>query len=219
MHACRKGHEFRCAACHGRDGRRANDQPAIAPRRGPDPSGEQELIALPTLPPLTYTGEQRRSRWLEDFLAGRIEYRVRPWLKVRMPRFPRSAAQLAIGLAADHGIHPADKSSPLVERAPNPELRQLGETRVGPDGGFSCSKCHSVGARKAQMDVGFGVIDLIHSKRRLRDEFYLRWMMNPARVLPMTRMPAYTDEEGNSPLADILGGNGKRQFQAVLTIY
>ena len=170
-------------------------------------------MGLPTPPPLTYTGEQLQSGWLRDLLAGRIDYRVRPWLEVRMPCFPRRATQLAMGLAADHGIHPSEK--PPTSAAGSPELVRLGKKLFGSDGGFSCSKCHAVGARKAQMEPGFGVIDLIHSKRRLRDEFYLRWMMNPTRVLPMTRMPAYTDEEGNSPLAELLGGNGKRQFQAI----
>ena len=93
--------------------------------------------------------------------------------------------------------------------------RRLGEQLLGPNGGFSCSKCHSVGARKAQMEVGFGVIDLVQAKRRLRDAFYLRWMMNPTRVHPGTRMPAYTDEAGNSPLVKILDGDGVRQFEAI----
>ncbi len=211
--ANRQFRELRCTACHERDGNVASCQPAIALPEAPTPDTQQELLALPTPPPLTYTGEQLQSWWLEDLLAGRIDYRVRPWLEVRMPCFPRRARQLAMGLAADHGVHPAEKPPASATRWP--ELVRLGEKLFGSDGGFSCSKCHAVGAREAQMEVGFGVIDLIHSKRRLRDEFYLRWMMDPTRVLPMTRMPAYTDEEGNSPLADILGGNGERQFQAI----
>ena len=213
--ATRQLSERRCTACHGRDGRLANDQPAVAPRRVPDSRGGERLMALPTPPPLTYTGEQLRLRWLEEFLAGRVTSRVRPWLTVRMPRFPQTAVRLAAGLAADHGMAATENPSPLTAGDIDPELRRLGEQLLGPKGGFSCSKCHSVGARKAQMEVGFGVIDLVHSKRRLRDAFYLRWMMNPTRVLPGTRMPAYTDEAGNSPLVKILDGDGVRQFEAI----
>jgi len=205
--------ELRCAACHGRDGSVARCPPATAPPGTPSPYSRQELLGSPTPPPLTYAGEQLRSRWLEDLLAGRVAYRVRPWLEVRMPRFPRRAPGLALGLAADHGIRPSEELT--APTRPSPETVRLGEKLFGSDGGFSCSKCHSIGARKARMEASFGVIDLLHSRQRLRDEFYLRWMMNPTRVLPMTRMPAYTDEVGESPLPGILGGNGRRQFQAI----
>jgi hypothetical protein len=62
----------------------------------------------------------------------------------------------------------------------------------------------------------FGAIDLVHSRARLRREFYLRWMRNPQRIAPLTAMPAYADASGSAtPLAEVLGGDATRQFEAI----
>ncbi len=97
----RQFRELRCAACHERDGSAANCQSASEPQAAATPVASpefrRELLAMPTPPPLTYVGEQLRSPWLEDLLAGRVDYRVRPWLDVRMPSFPQRAPWLAVG--------------------------------------------------------------------------------------------------------------------------
>ncbi|HZN59080.1 MAG TPA: hypothetical protein VFD71_13460, partial [Planctomycetota bacterium] len=121
------------------------------------------------------------------------------------------ADALAKGLALEHGCAPAVSEEP----SPDAEAVNLGRKLIGTAGGFSCTACHPVGDQPAQMQLHFGVVNLKHSRERLRREHYLRWMLNPQRLQPSSPMPAYTDEDGRSALASILGGDGERQFEAI----
>jgi hypothetical protein len=49
----------------------------------------------------------------------------------------------------------------------------------------------------------------------LQPEFYLRWMLDPLRVDPQTRMPTYFDKDARSVLVDILEGDAKKQIEAI----
>ena len=57
-------------------------------------------------------------------------------------------------------------------------------------------------------------VNLKHSADRLGKEFYHRWMLNPAHIVPNTKMPRYADEKGKSPLPDYNNGAAK-QFEAI----
>lgn len=58
-------------------------------------------------------------------------------------------------------------------------------------------------------------INLAFSGARLQHTWFLRWIRNPLRVEPTTKMPVYFDEEGKSPLADVLGGDADQQLDAL----
>jgi hypothetical protein len=49
----------------------------------------------------------------------------------------------------------------------------------------------------------------------MRADFYHRWVRNPARYEPGTRMPQYTDAQGKTPLKEFFDGDGQRQFRAI----
>ena len=51
--------------------------------------------------------------------------------------------------------------------------------------------------------------------RRVRPDFFLRWMLDPLRVDPQTRMPDYFDEDARSVLVDVLDGDAKKQIDAI----
>jgi len=40
-------------------------------------------------------------------------------------------------------------------------------------------------------------------------------MLSPLRVVPETRMPQFADPEGRSPFTEILGGDARKQFEAI----
>jgi hypothetical protein len=58
-------------------------------------------------------------------------------------------------------------------------------------------------------------INLAWSTERLLEPYYRRWVRNPLSIDPQTKMPVYFDEEGRSPLTEILDGAGEKQLTAM----
>ena len=96
-----------CNACHKRDGYddvwtdhkvEVDKLLADAPLEEKDPDG-LPYPADQTRPSLTWTGEKLHGDWAEAFIAGRLDYKPRPYLRARMPAFAPRAAGLARGLA------------------------------------------------------------------------------------------------------------------------
>jgi hypothetical protein len=60
----------------------------------------------------------------------------------------------------------------------------------------------------------FGV-DFSRAAERLRHEWFQRWMLNPQRLEPRTRMPLLPDEKGRTDFREVLDGSAARQFDAI----
>jgi mono/diheme cytochrome c family protein len=155
-------------------------------------------------------GGKLRPEWMTQFIAGDIAYKPRHWLAHRMPIFPRCAADFAAGLAMTHGFPPATPPEPPVDT----ELAKVGQKLIGVDGGFSCISCHSVGAVKAAQVFESEGVNFAYPAARLQRSYYERWMRNPLRIEPHTKMPVYFQEDGSSPLPDVLGGDTAKQLDA-----
>ena len=171
------------------------------------------------VPPLEILGGKLKPEWTAKFLAGEIPHKIRydnhpkgeVWVEARMPAFKAHARELASGLAALHGIPPVSPAEPPVDTT----LSEAGRKLVGKEGGFSCVACHGVGPMLAMEVFESEGVDLALSADRLLPAYYRRWFRNPLAIDPQTKMPMYFDEEGNSPLTDVLGGNGDAQMEAV----
>ncbi len=161
---------------------------------------------FPKLDPL---GGKLRPEWSEGFIAGRIEKKPRYWMPSRMPAFASRAAGLAHGMAAQHGYGPMSPDRPKVD----PEMAAAGRKMVGTDGGFSCIACHAVKEFGAQQVFESAGINFGQVGGRLRKSFFQRWLMNPLRVDPSTKMPVYF-AGGMSPLFDFYDGDAKKQIEA-----
>ncbi len=168
-----------------------------------------QLEGFPALPLI---GGKLKPEWMRQFIAGEVGDKPRPWVVAQMPAFPQSAETLATGLAMSHG-YPAQTA---VEPPAPPEMVKIGRKFVGADGGFSCISCHAVGDQKATQVFESEGINLSRSASRLQKDYFARWLMNPLRVEPTTKMPVYFDEEtGKSQLTDILEGSGAKQIDAI----
>ncbi len=167
-----------------------------------------QLEGFPALPLI---GGKLKPEWMRQFLAGEVAYKPRPWVLHQMPAFPQRAEALATGLAMSHGYPPQT----ATESPAPPELVKIGQKFVGADGGFSCISCHAVGEQKATQVFESEGINLARSAARLQKDYFARWLMNPLRVEPTTKMPVYFDEEGKSQLADILDGSAMKQIDAI----
>ena len=152
----------------------------------------------------------KNSGWLpRKIIAGKLDHRPRPWLDMRMPAFKERASLLAEGMASAHGF-----SKEFEETKADPEVTEIGKKLTGAMGGFSCIICHDAGQTKALAAFEVKGIDLQYTNERLRPDYYKRWMLDPPRVVPSTKMPKFSNE-GTTALSNILDGVGADQFMAI----
>jgi cbb3-type cytochrome oxidase cytochrome c subunit len=190
--AQRQARLLRCNACHG----------------------QIELV-----PPLEILGGKLKPEWSARFISGEIPHKIRydahpkgePWVQARMPAFEAQGCLMAEGLAELHGYPPKGPPEPPLDMS----LAAQGQKLVGKDGGFSCVSCHAVGSMLALEVFESEGPNLALSAERLLPDYFRRWVRNPLSIDPQTKMPVYFDEEGRSPLVDILGGDGDRQLAAI----
>lgn len=227
-----------CTACHKRDGendRWSNHESEVAaliikpasqkPKvddfddfDADDPTAPKEAQIDQSRPDLTWVGEKLKPQWMEHFIAGKLDYKLRPWITARMPAFPARAQWLSQGFAMQHGFAP---QLPVAadDARPDPEMAKLGRQLVGPSvngkAGFACIQCHGVGDKPAQNVFEAQGINFAYTKERLRHEYFIRWMLKPSRIQPGTRMPAFALEDGTTPFTEVYGGDARKQFEAI----
>ena len=195
---------LRCTACHKRYNRGGvpADRDPFFTSNGED-LGEEGRIP----PALDGVGDKLQPAWLKRVLTEGV--RVRPYINTRMPVFGRTeTAPLADRFVA------LDRTTSTAPIAPEPvEVQKAaGRQLVGTDG-VSCIACHRFNRQPAQ---ALQVIDLVTSQERLHADWFARFLRDPARFHPATRMPAFWPD-GVSPLPALLGGSTDRQIAAIWT--
>ncbi len=200
----------RCTACHAMDGNASGLDSLHSSTAGL----AAHVIALnervdQSRPPLTFVGEMLFSSYIESMLAGTAEPRPRPWLGTRMPAFPAYVKPLADGLSRVHGFEPGEPVKVEVD----PAVAEIGRKLVSAEG-FGCTTCHGIGDQAPTAAFEVGAVNFALTPGRIREEFYHRWMDNPAGVTPGSKMPRYAD--GNeSQRTDILDGDARKQYEAI----
>lgn len=152
-----------------------------------------------------------KPEWAAAFLAGTERTKPRTWIDARMPAFPADAALLAEGLAKIRGFPARTPQDPPADA----ELAAAGRRLVGASGGFACVSCHGAGSFAATQVFEAPGVNFALSHARLQPDWFRRWVRSPISIDPSTKMPVYFDEEGRSPLPDVLGGDGPRTLQAL----
>lgn len=211
---------MRCAACHARDGNESllaqslDAESQALHQKYPNPApAPGELFAAEQRPPmLTWAGEKLRPQWMQQFIGGKIDYKLRYFLRARMPSFAARAPLLAAGIAEEHGCPPTLPPNPKSDAALAEEGRKLcGKT---PNVGLSCVQCHAVADTPPFAAFEAPSINLEYSAERLRHDYFMRWMHDPLRIDAATKMPRFDDAEGKTPLA-AFGGDARAQFEAI----
>ena len=154
-----------------------------------------------------------KPEWAAQFISGKENWKPRPWLESRMPAFPAYAKGLAEGLSTLAGHAPVSVADPAPDNTT--DLAQSGRKLAGASGGFSCISCHSIGEFGATQVFEAPGINLAHSYARLQPDYFRRWLRAPTMIDASSKMPVYFDEEGKSPLTEVLGGDGPKTIQAV----
>jgi len=204
--AARQISSKRCTGCHDLDGKSAvlNDlHGSTAHLSAPIERVDQSR------PQLTFIGEMLFTDFIESMLAGTVEQRPRPWLGTRMPAFPAYAKPLAEGMSRMHGYEPAVAKQIEVDAA----LAEIGKNLVGASG-FGCTTCHGVGKQEPTAAFEVGAVNFELTPRRLREDYFHRWMDNPPAVIPGNKMPRYAEGKESSR-SDILEGDASKQYNAI----
>ncbi|MSR48172.1 MAG: c-type cytochrome [Planctomycetes bacterium] len=211
----RQMRELQCHACHTIGAQRDRWQEHVTETNDllqgvPRPELDQAR------PGLTFAGEKLHSDWIARLLEGEVTPRTRPWLRARMPAFRTRADLLATGLAARDGFAPSAPVRPAALAAASDADRQAAERLLfDTQRGFSCIGCHDIGDQPARSRFEFGAPNLALAHARIRPDYYRRWMANPMRVEPSSKMPNYAGDDGKSPFTDLLDGDLPRQFEAM----
>lgn len=202
---------LRCVGCHRWDG----ESDAFTARAGevadllPPPAADAHLIDQ-TRPDLTWAGEKLQPSFLLRQLSDAALPRSRPWLHARMPTFPGHADAIARGLAASHGLAFAD-----VPATGDPESARVGGELISAEKGFACVTCHGVGPQPPLQVFEVQGVNFARTAHRLRPDYFLRWMRDPRRVDPATKMARYSSPEGKTGFTSVFEGDADRQYQAI----
>ncbi|MGE0608558.1 MAG: family 16 glycoside hydrolase [Pirellulales bacterium] len=196
---------FNCYACHAR----AN---VGGPERERNPLF---VSAIPEMgdegrvpPPLDGVGDKLNDDWLRHVLQNGAT--DRPYMHARMPKFGlQNVGHLVPALiAADR--QPEEPAPTLPE--PENKAKATGRLLVG-DKALGCIKCHTFGQHRA---TGIQALNMQTMTRRLREDWFLRYMYNPQAYRPGTRMPTGFPN-GQALVKDVYDGNPREQLAAVWT--
>jgi cytochrome c2 len=194
---------FNCLNCHSRDGEGGIPVELADAMRLMEKAENADDVRPPLL---TGIGHKSRTAWLKSVLTQ--GGRARPWMQLRMPQYgeanvgslPQSLAFLE-GTTTDDTVHKVALTTPKIE---------AGKTIVG-KGGLGCISCHDISGIP---NTGTRGPDLATINQRVRYEWYDRWLHQPLRMAPGTRMPqAFNDDK--STLTAVLNADAAAQAEAM----
>lgn len=193
-----------CTACHSRDDREAHLPYVLLDE------GERGLPPEP-IPNLTWAGEKLQPQWVARQFLGQLDYRPRPHFKAHMPSFPLRGKLLAAGLSAEHGFAPDENPRPKFDD----KVAASGAAVAAMNSGLACHRCHAIGEAQATAPFEARSTNLSYASDRLRYDFYHRWMRDPMRIDPTTKMIKFAQDGKKTGLSEYYGGNAHQQFEAV----
>ena len=194
---------FNCLNCHQRDGEGGIPVELADQMRQMEKAENADDVRPPVL---TGVGHKTLTPWLKSILTQ--SGRARPWMQLRMPQYgepnvgflPEAIAALE-GTVPDEKIHVVERTAAKIA---------AGRNIIG-KGGLGCISCHDIGGIA---NTGTRGPDLATINQRVRYEWYERWLSQPLRMAPGTRMPqAFV--EGKSTLKTVLDADPHKQAEAM----
>lgn len=189
--------QYNCVGCHEIENRGGfvkkyyEDNPTLTP------------------PPLNGEGEKVQSPWFFAFLKAPII--LRPWLEIRMPTF---------GFSDDHANKLVNYFNGLSkveipytyfdDRRIPAEHIEAGRIMASRDY-FDCFSCHMQGGKTPEGPKDGWAPDLALARQRLNPSWIVKWLKDPQKVQPGTKMPSFYPGGPD----DILGGKEDLQIEAL----
>lgn len=192
-----------CYACHARGSIGGVSEPMTHVFVGSIPEMGDEGRIPPTL---DGAGDKLNEAWLRTILKEGAK--DRPYMKTRMPKFGDAAADAIVPRVIKNDLQEsvAHLMMPEADHRIKAEARLL----VG-DKALSCIKCHTFGQFAA---TGIQSLDMTTMNRRLRRDWFHRYLLDPQKYRPGTRMPAAWPN-GRTVVPDILQGDSAIQIEAI----
>jgi hypothetical protein len=153
-------------------------------------------------------GDKLNTDWLQHVLQNGAK--DRPYMKTHMPRFNTPAVT---ELTAAFVTLDRRTEAPLPRHTEaDHRVKAVGRFLAG-DKALGCVKCHTFGPHKA---AGVQAIDLQSMTRRVRDDWFMRYMVDPQAYRPGTRMPTGF-ANGQASVKDVYDGIPGLQLAALWT--
>ncbi len=194
---------FGCLNCHNRDGEGGIPEDLAAKMKALETAENADDVAPPRL---TQVGHKLRTPYLSGVLLK--GERARPWMSLRMPQYgDANVGHLVEGLPKLEGTVPDDAVGKVPFTAATIEA---GRTLAGKSG-MGCVACHDISGVSGGGTRG---PDLARTHERVRLDWYTRWMHQPQRLAPGTKMPS-NFLDGKSLIPAVYNGDGDRQIEAL----
>ncbi|MFP6763167.1 MAG: PA14 domain-containing protein, partial [Planctomycetaceae bacterium] len=197
--------QFNCYACHvrGQAGGPETVLNQLFRTRMPEMGDEGRIP-----PALDGVGDKLTETWFRNILENGAT--DRGYMHAVMPKF--GAANVGHLLALYRKADLKTEAEIVEASAPLAHQKAAGRRLVG-EKGLGCIKCHPFGGSKA---TGIQAMDLQIMSRRLREDWWHRYMDRPGDFRPGTRMPAPWPF-GNASVRNVLGADVGLQKAAVWT--
>ena len=211
--------QFNCQSCHIIEGEGGAIQSTLidwlVTYQGKDANDAQSVVRSFSPPNLIGEGQKVQAQWLFEFLHGPTP--IRPWLRVRMPTYSFHAGQ--INSLVKYFNYLDDQEFPFTDiyhpQMSKEEFEAAG--KLFSKDYFGCAQCHIVGDQMPGGSAENWAPNFALSAKRLKPDWIIKWLTNPADLLPGTKMPTYFDpknfDESGPP--DILNGDEHRQIKAL----
>lgn len=166
-------------------------------------------------PVLTFEGDRVKPEWLFAFLKS--PRTIRPGSAARMPDFrltDEEAVALTEALASlkDRSVPPLPPAH-RSKGALSAVVREAAVKLMSKDY-LDCFSCHWDGDRKPGGKPEEWAPDLARVSERLNPDWIVRWLQDPSKLVPNTKMPAYFPDDKSGP-DDILDGDETAQILAL----
>jgi mono/diheme cytochrome c family protein len=189
--------QYNCIGCHEIENRGGfvrkyyQENPASAP------------------PPLNGEGDKVQSNWLFGFIKA--PFPLRPWLDIRMPTFGLSDAHTTQLVNYFNGLSRVE--TPYVyfdDGKVPPEHIQAARTLTSAEY-FNCFSCHVRGGKNPEGPPEGWAPDLALARQRLNPSWIAKWIQDPQKIQPGTKMPSFYPGGPDN----ILEGKDDRQIEAL----
>jgi mono/diheme cytochrome c family protein len=189
-------HQYNCIGCHEIEKRggfikKYYDNPASAP------------------PSLNGEGEKLQSNWFFDFLKA--PFALRPWLQIRMPTFGMSDEHANQLVSYFNGLSKVDIPYAYIDDKKIPPANLDAARILISKDYFNCFSCHQQGERKPEGPVEGWAPDLTMARQRLNPNWILKWLQDPQKIQPGTKMPSFYPGGPDN----VLGGKDDKQIEAL----
>ena len=189
--------QYNCVGCHEIEGRGGfirkyyQENPTLAP------------------PVLNGEGEKVQSNWFFGFLKA--PFPIRPWLDLRMPTFGLSDEHTNQLVGYFNGVSKVDIPYAYIDDKKIPAEHLDAARKLVTKDYFDCFSCHQQGDKKPEGPAEGWAPDLALARQRLNPNWIIKWLKDPQKVEPGTKMPSFYPGGPD----DVLGGKEDKQIEAL----